>query len=482
MCLSRAVFWSYFGQFGSVLILFTLSIVIARILTPFQVGIYAVGAAIAAILTAISTIGLISYVIRDNDDKPNFATAFTLNIIGSLLLAAGLMLAGIVGPQWGMAGSLGWVLCVLALRPIISILEFLPAAKLQRNMEFKILGLATLMSSLVNLVVTTILALDGYGAVSIAIGIIVGAAAQVGIYVFFVPRYFSLRFSLSGWQSIARFGLEVITISGLSTITKRTCELIIGAFIGTTALGIFTRATNIADTLFNGIYGAGTRVIFANLCREKRDKHTIARPFLNSFELLIAIFWPFVCGIAVLSKPIILLLYGEIWLPAAPVLAILMIGQVMALTFALNWELFVISEKTAVQVRYEMIRSILSLIAFAGGSYFGLVGAASGRFVDAVAGMLLYIPAYQLMVPVSKHILFGIYFRCAIATAAAVSPAFIIMSLFSWNAATSWIYLGPSIILGIIIWALAHYLMGSVLKRLLLDSINLRSKGRLKHD
>ncbi len=482
MTLKKAVFWSYFGQFGSVLILFALSIIIARILTPYEVGIYAVGAAIAAIMTAISTVGLISYVVRDNDNQPNIATAFTLNLLGSLLLAAILFLAGIIGPQLGMDTSLGWVLGILALRPILAILEFLPAARLQRNMQFKILGLATLGSSIVNLIITTIFSLKGYGPVSIAVGITAGTVAQLAIYSLSVPSFFSFRLSLTGWKAITRFGLEIITISGISTITKRVCELIIGAFIGTNALGIFTRATNIADTLFNGIYGAGTKVVFANLCHEKRERHSVTVPFLTSFELLLSIFWPVVAGIAVLSNPIILLLYGEIWLPAAPVLSILMIGQMIALTFALNWELFVISEKTAKQVQFEIIRSIVSLAAFAAGSYFGLVGAASGRFLDALVGMLLYIPAYQLLVPVSKHILFRIYFRCAMATVVAIIPAFGVMFLFGWNANTPWIYIGISIFFGIIFWALVHYMLRSALCQLISESIKLLLKGKPNYE
>ncbi len=51
--------------------------------------------------------------------------------------------------------------------------------------------------------------------------------------------------SLADWLPIARFGTQMLAISGVSQISTRVTELVLGRTLGIAALGLFSRATKV---------------------------------------------------------------------------------------------------------------------------------------------------------------------------------------------------------------------------------------------
>jgi hypothetical protein len=75
------------------------------------------------------------------------------------------------------------------------------------------------------------------------------------------------------------------------------------------------------------------------------------------------------------AKPAIFILYGEPWLGAAAPLSLVLIAQVIAVGFGMNWELFVLKDETARQTRIEGVRGGLGLTAFTIGASISLTAA-----------------------------------------------------------------------------------------------------------
>lgn len=434
MRIARALAWSYIGQIGSVSILFILSVVISRLLSPAQIGSYAAGAAVTAILTAVTTTGLQAYLVREVElDDQTRASACTVNLIFSGMLAIVVAALGLAGRYFDYDSSVSSVLLILALRPILFALEFQPSALLQRKMNFRVLGIAALTMALINFCTAIACARSGLGALSLGIGVVTGALAQIVVFMILVPRLVIFRLSLADWRKPVLFAIQMTFIGGFSVIVKRACELLVGVYLGLSALGIFTRATTISDGLFFNIYGAFSRVLFASMSEAQNAGEDLRARYLESFDLIMTVFLPIVVSVAILAAPVIHILYGPEWLAAAPILALLMGAQCLALFFSLNWEILIIREQSAAQVRFEASRALGSIMGFAAGLPLGLMGVAAGRFVDAAVGAALYIPKMKRIIPFSTNDVATIYIRTLSCTLLTISPFISLMFYFEWS-------------------------------------------------
>ena len=133
------------SQGGLFLLQFGGSVAMARLLTPYEMGIYAVASAIVGILGAIRAVGLNIFLIREPDLNPDaLATSFTINAILAMVAAAAIAAFGSAGGT--ILGDTGvqHVLLLLALIPLFGIFELLPAASLERISVFRVLALVNL--------------------------------------------------------------------------------------------------------------------------------------------------------------------------------------------------------------------------------------------------------------------------------------------------------------------------------------------------
>ncbi len=97
MSVRRSLAWAYSGQITSFAIQFATSIIIAHILSPHEMGIYAIAMAVQGIIWIFTNFGIGAYIVREVDlTRETLDTAFTINAILSFILA-GLLLSASFG-------------------------------------------------------------------------------------------------------------------------------------------------------------------------------------------------------------------------------------------------------------------------------------------------------------------------------------------------------------------------------------------------
>lgn len=263
---------------------------------------------------------------------------------------------------------------------------------MQREMQFKQLSVISMASGIVQTVATIYFAVFGAGFMSPAYASVVSGIVGVLMTLLFGHRHSGFRLSLAGWRPITVFGLQMMSVSGVAMLASRLSYLILGRMLGVAALGLYARASNLSNMIFEYLYGTATRVVFVKLSKDYREGGNWRFTFLRSFAIITACMWPFLIGLAVLSRPVIYILYGARWLPAAWPLSILLIAQFFVLAFGMNWELFVIRGETGRQSRFEIARMAFGLPVFAIGCLFSITAASIGKLVEALVGLIVYYP------------------------------------------------------------------------------------------
>ena len=138
MTVRKSLAWSFFSQIASFSISFFGSVVITRLLTPLEIGVYAIASAIIGVIGVAANVGISSYLIRERSlTQSTIETAFTLNAIISAGLAAIIFTASFSGQLLFENDLVGLVIRLLSITTLIGIMEFLPSTMLQRDMQFK---------------------------------------------------------------------------------------------------------------------------------------------------------------------------------------------------------------------------------------------------------------------------------------------------------------------------------------------------------
>lgn len=453
MSVRLSLAWSFAGQLYAMAVLFVGTVIVARLLSPAEMGVYALGFAVYSVFTILTTVGINSWVVREAEmDEDALASAFALNATLFALLSAAIFLGSFPLTRLLDSEGAGEVLRILAIRPLLGIVEFRPSAMMQRTLQFKRIATVQILSATVTGLVMIGLAIAGWSYLSLAIGIVAGAMVSSVAYALVGRQFVSLRTSREHWRKIVEFAVRILSISGLAIAAQRISEVIMGRLLGLGALGIYTRATQIWDMIYFSLYGAIARVLFAQLSRSYAETGTAGPAYLRSLECVTAVFWPLAAGLAFLAGPAINLVFGEQYLDAARPLALLMIALALACAFAMNWEMFVIHKETDRQTRFEAIRAITMVVAFTAGCVFGIEWAAVGRIAECLVGLLLYLPWLASMAGVKKRRFLNIYAQSGLLALVASLPSAACMAYFGFSPQAPLGWVAASVALGIVGW------------------------------
>lgn len=457
----RALFWSFVGVFSNLLINFSGSVVIARLLTPREVGVYAVSMATLGILQLFASFGISLYVVREEalSDRTVHA-AFTLNALISLTLAAILFLSSFAGAQFLGEPAVASVLQMMALLPVISLFGFTPGVMLQRAMLNRGSSIIGTISSLITTGVTIWAALAGKSYMSYAYGSLASTIFSTIALILIGRKHFTIRVSTAGWRRMLVFGFRVMSIGGISSAAARLSDIVVGRMLGLSALGLYSRASTLNNMLFSSVYGTMTSVVFARLSKAQRDGDDVSEVYLTGLRLVTGIMGPILIGLAVLAGPILHTLYGERWLAAAPVLSLLLVGQFVSLSFAMNWELFVVRDRLQTQTWLELARSALAVGTQVIGGFFSLVAVAATSIVDSVVSMVIYGRYMPKLANTTRERLTNIYSEASLLTAVAIAPALLLMVVTAWNTRPSVLAVVSVVALGVLAWLVTVWKIG----------------------
>ena len=456
MSVRRSLFWSYGAQAVVTAINFTSSVIVARILAPYEMGVFALAMTMLGILAIMAAFGIGPYLIRDEHLDPEIrATAFTINALLNAAISAVLLLGVVCAPLLDLHEGVRGVLLILAFLPLLQIFEFLPLTLLQREMNFKLISLINITKALTTAIAIVGFAIAGYSSLSPALGIVAGQLLSTVAYNVLGRHHASVRLGVRGSKEMLRFGVQMMSIGGVNNIVQRLSEAVLARFLGLAALGIFTRASGLSNQIWDNIYGLSTRIIFVRMAEEVRESGTLDKTFLMGISIITAIVWPLLMLIATLSGPLIHTLYGERWLEAAPPLSLMMIGHMIGLGFGMNWELCVLRKRTGWAAKVEISRAIVGLASFTAGAAFGLVQAAAMRLVEAFLGLALYAPSLRSLAGTQRGEIARVYRHAALLTLLAAGPTAAVMLWLGWSPRASWWFTAPAVAAGVASWLIA---------------------------
>ncbi|MGD0646585.1 MAG: oligosaccharide flippase family protein [Acidobacteriaceae bacterium] len=454
MALKRSLAWMGLAQITALALQFTSSVVLARLLTPYEMGIYAVSAATVGVLAVVQAFGLQALIVREEFLTTEItATAFTLNLFIALGLSAAIASLSVAGGAFLHDAAVQRVLLVLSINPLFSIFDLLPTANLERRGKFRTMSLVTTTSGIAGTILTIVLAFKGFKYMSLVYSGIVSAAISTILMNIAGRQHVSFRMGLKAWRRVANFGLQMLAVSGVNSISTRLSDVLLGRLQGLSALGIYNRAGSLNGLIWSNVHLVAGRVVFVDYAELNRQKVSLRGRYLRTVEIITALLWPAFGGFAILSGPFILMVYGAKWLPATVPLAFLAIASMIQVSITMTWELFAATGQLKAQTRIEFVRAGVALACFGAGCLISMTVAAAARIVDAAFAVFLYRKHLDRMTDTALADFLPIYRQSAILTLLALIPPAALMATFRMSARTPMMLVIGSVVLGIALWA-----------------------------
>ena len=219
------------------------NLALARLLTPRDFGIVAIGLTVLLIGRSISDGGMASALIRASDE-PTREQLGTLTGI-QLLLTTAIAAVGIpVALQFGLAGQ---VTALMLLTLPLSALQSAPSVRLTRQLRFRELSAADGISLVAQYGVSLLLVAFGFGVWALAFGGVASTAGLVAGLAIIAPRAF-VRPSLSRageFAPVIRFGISFQASWILSILREQGVMVATGVLAGVATLGRWSLATKL---------------------------------------------------------------------------------------------------------------------------------------------------------------------------------------------------------------------------------------------
>lgn len=94
-------------------------------------------------------------------------------------------------------------------------------------------------------------------------------------------RHFSVRTSLTHHRRVVGFGLRMLSITIVASVSIRLSELFLGQIAGLAALGLFSRASGLNNLLWDNIHAVIARVITFDFAQQRRTKGEYQASYLR---------------------------------------------------------------------------------------------------------------------------------------------------------------------------------------------------------
>lgn len=363
------------------------TVILARLLVPADFGLVAMATSIVAFLELATAFSFDVQLIQKQDaDRTHFDTAWTLNLAFYSSLTVLLVLLAEPAAAFYQEPRLTTVIYVLAAGFFAKGFENIGVVMFRKELDFRKDFLLMFSKKTLSFVVAIPLAfwLRNYWA--LIAGMMAGNVG--GVVLTYVVHPFRPRFSLVVAREMLDFSKWLILNNMFGFLRLRSPDFVVGRVSGSSALGLFNVAYEIATLPTTELVAPINRAVFPGYAKLGDDLKRLRESYLDVVAIIALVALPAALGISAVSEPLVSLFLGAQWADAAPLIAVLaLFGGVTAIqantasVFHARGKPYLASVTGAVNVVLLLGSSIPLALAY---GPIGVAAAYLGTYIAAV--------------------------------------------------------------------------------------------------
>jgi PST family polysaccharide transporter len=452
--LVRGIAWTGTVKWGSQVVAWLATLVVARTLTPADYGLYAMATMFLGLVGLLSEFGIGTSVVmlRDLADEQVAQINALAVMLGIAAFSLSCALAVPLG-RFFAAPELPAVVIGLSTAFVITAFRVVPYSLLQKELRFKWIAFVDGTQTLVTSIGMVVFALYGFKYWTFVVGALLGAIVSTALVLISRRHQFAWPRPRSLTRAIT-FSRQYV-VAGLAYYVSSSADLFVaGKMLGHVSLGVYSFASTLATMLPDKIAALMTSVTPSIFSSVQTESVALRRYLLSLTEGIALITFPAALGLAFVADDLVTVVLGEKWRSMVAPLQILAAYAAFRSIAPLPATVL-----TAIgEMRFVMWNQILAAVllpaAFYLGSRWGAVGIATGWAVAHPAlRLLIYRRAF-------RRIDLSAWQYLAVLSPALGGSLLMLLAIWTLSGALSAVLpssarLGIQVLAGIVVYALA---------------------------
>lgn len=367
--------WASIQHFGRMGIAFVANIILARLLLPEDYGTIGMLAIFIAVSSVFVDSGLGNALIqRKEASGVDYSTIFFFNLGMSAILYLALCFAAPAIARFYNTDILTPLIRIYGLVLIINSLSLIQSTRFRKQLNFKTPSIIVIIANIVSALVGIYMAYNEYGVWSLVVMQLVEAAVRTALLWFYCKWLPQFTFSLRSLFSLFKYGGFLLANSLLFTLRQNILSMVLGKLYTVRDLGMYTQAKKLEDVPVTGISSIIEQVSFPVLAKLQDDKEHFQQMQRRSLKMLAFLCIPLMFLMIVIAKPLILVLYTDKWIDAAPYLQVLCLMGIVVCLQVVNANVVNAKGYSGLFFRWSVIKTIIMFISIWLGHYWGIMG------------------------------------------------------------------------------------------------------------
>ncbi|MBP5480401.1 MAG: lipopolysaccharide biosynthesis protein [Paludibacteraceae bacterium] len=360
---TRSILWNAIDKVGFQVVAFVVGLVTLRLLSPGDFGL--IGA--LAIFTALSNIltesGFTSAMVRrKHNTDAEYVAVLCFNVFLGLAFYLLLFLcSGWIAEYYRMP-ELASLAPFLFLSIVFNSFGVVQSIVLTRNLAFKKMSVASLISALVSGILTIAMIFMGYGYWSLAWQVVLQPAIRVVLLWVFSDWWPRCKPDFSVIRELFTFSFSLIASSLMNTFVRYVYNPIIGRYFGDERLGYYSESYKFYFLPVNIVASTFSGVAYPVLSKLNDDEPRQLNYLRKMMRMVAFCIFPIMSGAMACFDNVVEVVLTEKWMPIVPYFRVLAIAGLVAPMHSMYLNLMVVKGFPKKNFELEVIRNALTLL------------------------------------------------------------------------------------------------------------------------
>lgn len=299
------------------------TLVLARLLSPTEVGWFAAGTVLSTFLLTFAEGGMSNALVQRQDRLDDVAaTVFWSTLLSGIGWAAITLVSAPLVSWIFKSDTVGWICAASAGTVVLHALTYVPDALMQRRFDFRQRFIVQPVVAVTFAASSIVLCANGWG----VWGLVTGTYCSIVAWLVATWTLAGWRPGSKGrpsfalWRELTRFSLPLVVWTVVNRARDVVETALVGAVLSATALGYYRYGRRLGSLPEMAVIEVGSYVLFPAFSRLAGDAERFRSAFLRALRLLWCVVVPVGCVLLAVGEPLVTVLLGEKWRGAGEML------------------------------------------------------------------------------------------------------------------------------------------------------------------
>lgn len=362
--LASGVMYTAIAKYSGIVISLVVTGILSRLLPTEDFGTVAIATVIIAFFSIFSDLGIAPAIIQKQDlDKKDLSNIFSFTLWSGIVLSLLFFFSSSYVSHFYNNQALTIICQLLSINLFFATLNIVPNALLIKAKRFRFIAFRTLIVQIICGSISVFAAFGGWGIYALLINPICSSVILFVINFKQYPQIPRLTLGTTSIKKIFSFSAYQFLFNVINYFSRNLDNLLIGKFMGMSPLAYYEKSYRLMMLPLQNITHIISPVMHPIFAEHQNDLPFIAKSYEKIVRLLAFIGFPLAAILFFCSKELIVIIFGNQWLPSVPIFQILSLSVGIQIILSTSGSIFQAANSTKTLFISGLLSTVLNVIA-----------------------------------------------------------------------------------------------------------------------